>query len=786
MKSLIRLSFLISMCIGSMALKAQPVADFSWASNCAEIQFIDMSTCDGCTITTWFWDFGDGNTSTDQNPFHWLFAPGVYDVTLLVTDEFGNDTTISYPVFSDQGTLAVTFDFVDPTACQNCDGMITANVTGGTAPYTFNWGGPLNQTNVAAINLCSGLYFIEIMDGNGCVIIENVELGSSGAAQLVLDTIVDVDCLNNNSPGSITLHGTGGMGAYTYEWTDQTGTMISDSSVLTPVGEGIYSVSVSDSQGCGQSASYTIGNTANLYVALESEPANCGPNGSISTTVQGLNPPFSFLWSNGSTTQNLGGMAQGVYYLQVIDNEGCTIEGEVEVGFHCEAMLMGRVYSDTNENCIQDPGEFGIPGVVVLAEPGPYYAITDSLGDYTIFTPELNSTISLYMNNGGTITCPVSGEIPVSVSALGDTSSGNDFWLYFDPNAFDLHIHPGWTGATPGFDKMYWIYYYNMGPAPVSATIRMEYDPALTYLGANLGGLHFAAQNAIEWGPYFLGATSSWGWNDRPEAYFNVPASMSITDTVCTYFEILPIAGDLNPVDNVLDVCEPVTGSHDPNAKAVIPAGEGVNGYILPNDTAFFYTVHFQNNGNDTAFTVIVLDTLSEHLNPATIVPGASSHPYTFTMNGQGNLSFRFDEILLPDSTINEPESHGYFNYSIRSFADLPLGTVIENTAAIYFDFNEPIITNTTVNTLHMPVSINENGRLVQVFPNPATDQVIITSSIKPDTYSVFNLVGTEVLSGIPNDLTTTIDMRSLPEGVYLLEVRTDADVFTERVVVVR
>jgi hypothetical protein len=90
---------------------------------------------------------------------------------------------------------------------------------------------------------------------------------------------------------------------------------------------------------------------------------------------------------------------------------------------------------------------------------------------------------------------------------------------------------------------------------------------------------------------------------------------------------------------------------------------------------------------------------LSPYLDPSTIVPGASKHPYTFTLSGQGVMTWRFDHIMLPDSLTNEEESKGFFNYTVNQRQNNPLGTVIENTAYIYFDFNDAIITNTTINT---------------------------------------------------------------------------------------
>ena len=141
--------------------------------------------------------------------------------------------------------------------------------------------------------------------------------------------------------------------------------------------------------------------------------------------------------------------------------------------------------------------------------------------------------------------------------------------------------------------------------------------------------------------------------------------------------------------------CLPVTGSYDPNDKQAFPSGIGPNHLVEP-DWEIEYLIRFQNTGTDTAFTVVIRDTLSPHLNPSTVRPGAASHPYSWELTGTGALSFTFDNILLPDSNTNEALSHGYVSFKIEQEADIVPGTVFENTAFIYFDFNDPVQTNTT------------------------------------------------------------------------------------------
>ncbi len=148
--------------------------------------------------------------------------------------------------------------------------------------------------------------------------------------------------------------------------------------------------------------------------------------------------------------------------------------------------------------------------------------------------------------------------------------------------------------------------------------------------------------------------------------------------------------------------CEQVIGSFDPNDKQAMPTGIADGNYIS-DSTLLEYKIRFQNTGNDTAFTVVVVDTISPALDVTTIHPGVSSHDYEFEYLGGQVVQWTFNNILLVDSNANEPESHGFFKFNIKQKTANPIGTLIENSAAIYFDFNDPIITNTIFHTVGIP-----------------------------------------------------------------------------------
>jgi Leucine-rich repeat (LRR) protein len=172
--------------------------------------------------------------------------------------------------------------------------------------------------------------------------------------------------------------------------------------------------------------------------------------------------------------------------------------------------------------------------------------------------------------------------------------------------------------------------------------------------------------------------------------------------------------------------CREIIGSYDPNDKSAQPLGVGNAHYILPN-TPIDYLIRFQNTGTDTAFTVVIRDTLSQWLDVETFKAGISDHAFRLDIEGANILKFTFDNILLPDSNVNEAASHGFVRFRITPKSSTPLGTKIDNRAAIFFDFNAPIITNWVFHTVdtgfleRKTVSVFSGTAPApqQIYPNP-------------------------------------------------------------------
>ncbi|MDO8366842.1 MAG: T9SS type A sorting domain-containing protein [Saprospiraceae bacterium] len=225
--------------------------------------------------------------------------------------------------------------------------------------------------------------------------------------------------------------------------------------------------------------------------------------------------------------------------------------------------------------------------------------------------------------------------------------------------------------------------------------------------------------------------------------------------------------------------CMEVIGSYDPNDKQGFPLGATDEHLILPN-TSLEYLIRFQNTGTDTAFNIVVRDTLSPFLAVESVRPGVASAAYDFEIVNGNVLVFRFNNIQLVDSFKNEAASHGFLRFQIDQKPNLDWGTEIHNTAAIYFDFNPPVITNTSQHKLGVvpnPSAVHEvlvsSQNAITVFPNPAKAAAELSLSKEMPTgtrWRLINASGKNMESGILQSNRLKINNLALPSGVYWIE----------------
>ncbi|MEM7573466.1 MAG: T9SS type A sorting domain-containing protein [Bacteroidota bacterium] len=238
---------------------------------------------------------------------------------------------------------------------------------------------------------------------------------------------------------------------------------------------------------------------------------------------------------------------------------------------------------------------------------------------------------------------------------------------------------------------------------------------------------------------------------------------------------------DLNHLD--LE-CQNNQGAYDPNDKLTLPTGYGPS-HLISRDQRLEYTIRFQNTGTDTAFQVVLRDTLAAELDLSSFRPGSASHDYQFVIDSNRVLEVTFPDIMLPDSFVAPLASQGAFQFSILPRNNLGLGTRIENRAGIYFDFNEVVLTNQVFHTIgkdFLDFVSGLSGPLTaeaqfSLYPNPAEDRVfwrLDAADLGENSscqLSLFSSIGQQLAHYPSVTPSAGIPLNQLPAGLYYLHL---------------
>jgi uncharacterized repeat protein (TIGR01451 family) len=430
--------------------------------------------------------------------------------------------------------------------------------------------------------------------------------------------------------------------------------------------------------------------------------------------------------------------------------------------------VSGFIYHDANQNGIKDIGENPIANQYVVLNPTNVYAYSNSQGNYAFFVQPGSYTIN-YPTSGANYALSAGSPSSYNVTVT-NASSGNNFGVhstYYDFNTTCYNYH--WLRC---FDSTY--HYLS-----VTNRSNISYSGHLDYiLQSNMNYVSSSFPLTV------IGDTLRWPFTINAISTVDFFNSLKIANPGPG----LPISAQLNVYANVNGTDSLVatssyaswtTCSYDPNDKSVQPPGAGSQNYTLFTDE-LQYRIRFQNTGTDTAYHVVVRDTLDSDLDLNTFRILGSSHTVNTELMPNGLVKFTFLYIMLPDSNVDESASHGFVSYAIKAKTGLAENTFIDNTAYIYFDYNDAVITNTTNNTMVsvIPTGISDiynDGGGLSIMPNPANNfsQVNFNNDSHSElTLSVFNLLGEVVFK---TEKVTTgkviINTANLNEGIYLVRV---------------
>lgn len=342
----------------------------------------------------YLWSNGDiTNTATGLNA-------GIHSV--IVTDAAGCTYNESFTL-TDPLRIAVTPALTLPTCNAGADGSITVSSVNGTAPYTYNWN--TGDSGPTITGLVAGTYTVTVADAGGCSVIESIVLGEP-AVLVGNPTVNDISC-NGSTDGSVFLAVSGGTGPYTYAWNNGATT-----NNITGLGAGAYSVTITDASGCSIIENYSVIDPAPIGVAFTQTNIVCkgATTGAIDITPSGGTAPYSYLWSNGVTAQDLSNVAAGGYSVTIRDASNCTVVLNVTITE--PALVLNLVGTEINATC--NGSTNGSIDLTVTGGSGPYTyswntgAATEDItalapGNYSVSVTDANGCIK---SLGFTITEP--------------------------------------------------------------------------------------------------------------------------------------------------------------------------------------------------------------------------------------------------------------------------------------------------------------------------------------------------------------------------------------------
>lgn len=744
----------------------------------------------GVNPYTYAWSNGQtGNIATNLS--------GGNSYTVVATDANG---CVGQGFSYINSTTPINVTYTSTTSqCTSPTGSATLSVTGGAAPYTYLWYSSLSTTGATLSNVAPGTYAFQVTDANGCVQTGSVVVSpvSTINANIQAATVV---CPAVNGSATVTVSGSNAP--FTYLWSNGATTNQINGAPL-----GGYSCLITDALGCTVTKNASITSVSPINVAVSTTPATCVYNtdGTATPAITGGLAPYTYAYTNGATTQNATGLGVGDYWLTVTDANGCSTTKHfwitnANTSTSCYCTISGNVYVDANANCVYDAGEAGVENIMMHCS-GYGYTFTDANGYYSFQVPTGTYTISEQINAYYPLASCQTNSISVSVVAASGCNTVVD--IANDINVInDLKIVT--VNATlppiPGNNYQQKVIVKNNGTVTESGIqLGYEHDDQIPYLNSTLPS--FIQLNSVG-APYNYSVQSGFP-TLSPNASnvmllnYATPTNIPIGTALTFYDTVANIAPidvnwllDYSPWDNVNTYQTSVIGSYDPNYKEVSPKGVGAPGYISSTVTEFDYTIHFQNEGTYFAQNIIVTDQLDADLDWTTLKPGYSDYSYTTTVSETGLITFKFANINLPwKSQFGDALSSGLINYSIERKGNVPQGTEFTNTADIYFDYNAPITTNTTINTLNDELAgVDEtesiesfsDGVTVELYPVPAKDFMTIrvnnVSQKEEVTLSVIDIMGNVVLSSIVNlsEGSTDViqDVSNLATGTYLTRIQ--------------
>ncbi len=279
---------------------------------------------DGSITVTATGGWGDYEYSKDGGSTYQLtnifssLVPATYNVK--VKDSNGCETIAQTVTITEPDVLTASSVAQGVTCNGGSDGSIVITATGGTSPYEYSLNGSLYQSDNSFTGLVAGTYSIVVKDANGCTTSFSKTVGTPSPIAGSISLISPISC-NGDSDGALSVSASGGSGTLTYLWSTGAST-----SAISGLSANNYSVTITDQNNCFKVLNYVLNEPGLLTIVTESVKdvsCNGGSDAAIDVSITGGTLPYFYSWSEGSTSQDLTGLAVNDYTLSVTDNRGC-------------------------------------------------------------------------------------------------------------------------------------------------------------------------------------------------------------------------------------------------------------------------------------------------------------------------------------------------------------------------------------------------------------------------------------------------------------------------------
>ncbi len=302
---------------------------------------------------------------------------GTYSVT--ITDDQGCSATSSVTL-NDPPAISISIDPINASCPGVNNGGATTSISGGTPPYSYDWSN--GQSGASLNNVVSGTYSVTVSDSEGCTAESSVTIGND--YNIDISTSSTASC-ESSSNGSATANASGGSPPYSYSWSNG-----ASGSGISNVPAGTYTVTVTDAEGCEDSATVIVAEVENPTCTIEiTTPISTtgAEDGEITANPSDGTPPYTYTWNNGQTSQTATGLGAGTYTVTITDANDCT--STCSITLEDPAKLGDFAWIDLNRDGCQDPDEPGIHDIEIQLSGYDNqgnlivrYATTDLLGFY--------------------------------------------------------------------------------------------------------------------------------------------------------------------------------------------------------------------------------------------------------------------------------------------------------------------------------------------------------------------------------------------------------------------